>query len=469
MRFPHNRTHLIAVVSTPEGQLPFLFVDSTNGGAVMMEQVALVRNMAAQGYSPSQQLKLTESIGRFFDWVTLAEKCSTISMPDYLQGVFRRFLVARYNGTVQSDGGDPTGLYWLPAKNQTVEMDRRHLNKFSDFVARTLGYFPLNPHVRIAKYREDSPCFREVDLLLSSRSKRRDMFSYLSGNRKPAPTYAVGSISRQRPQREDDAHAFPIERIGDLIDAESSVVKRMIYIELAFGGVRISEALNHFITDVLPGSSRQALFPDDRPSELPLVVLADPIESIYTDSLMFSSEDRRQYLKRRYNLIPRPSRPRRGDPLHAGWKGMIYDNDNLLISQVYWSHKKWAETYLHLFRELLDIRRSVPNAILQSHPYLYICDSPHRAEFGLPIKIHTIEKAFVRVCERIGLIPYRSKVSLHGLRHAYKRQLRLLNVKPSTVQRCMHHSSPDSQDLYDKATSGDINSALLAIKIGHDT
>lgn len=458
-----NRCHLIAVISTREGVLPLLFIDSPEGGVVMPEQVALVRHIASQGYSPSQQLKLTESIGRFYDWVQMGES-GVIHDPQKLPAILRRFLVARYKGTVQEDGSDPTGLFWSPAKTQTVEMDRRNLNKLSDFVAKELGYFPLNHGLRIADYWSDSAAFRETEFLLSNRRSQLDFLGYVANKRQSAPRRATGPVGRPRPQREDDGHAFPLDRLADLIVNERSVVKRMIFIELAFGGVRISEALNHFVTDVLSGNQRQALFPDDTPSDLPLVVLADPVSSIYVDTLAFSREDRRQYLWRRHKILPRPERARRGDPMHAGWKGMLFDNTNLLVSQVYWSHPEWARTYWRLYCELLEIRRSVPRTIIDSHPYLYINDSSHRVEFGQPVKIHAIEKAFARACERIGLQPYRGKVSLHGLRHAYKRQLRMMGIKPSTIQRCMHHASPDSQDAYDKVSARDINAAINALR-----
>lgn len=462
MRFPCDRTHYISVVSTREGSLPLLFVDSPHGGRLMLEQVALVRHMASQGYSPSQQLKLTESIGRFCDWVHQAEKSPL--KPEMLPGALRRFLVARYSGTILADGTDPSSLYWLPAKAQTVEMDRRNLNKLSDFVAREFGYFPLNPSYILDEYSTQTISFREVQFLLSNRRGQFDMLNYVAHKRTPAANFVVRRSRAGRQQRTDDAHAFPLDRLADLIHNEKSVVKRMIFIELAFGGVRISEALNHFITDVIPGSMRAALFPDDIPSELPLIVLADPVQSIYTDTFAFSTEDRRQYLSRKFGLISRPERARRGDSLHAGWKGMAHDNTNLLISQVYWSHPTWARLYLDLYRQLLEIRASVPERIRKSHPYLYINDSPSKAEFGMPVKMHSIQKSFARASERIGIQPYRSKVSLHGLRHAYKRQLRLLEMKPSTIQRCMHHSSPDSQDVYDRVSAAEINAAILRVQ-----
>lgn len=453
--------HMICMIATREGVLPVLFAEGGSGPALLHGQLALIRHLARQGYSPSQQLKVTESVGRFCDWVRLGERASPPTMTS-LPGMLRRFLVARYEGTVGPDGTDPTGLGWHPAKAPTVEADRRNLNKLSDFAAAELGCFPLNPTLRIEGYAWDGPGHRACNSVLGSR-RRPDFLAHIAHRRRSRLPRVVGPVGvHARPAwGEADARCFPLDKLADLIAAERSVAKRMLWIELAFGGVRLSEALNHFVDDVLPGRCRQTLFPGDAASDLPLVVLADPIASSFTGSLETSSaEDRRQHLLRRYGLTPRPLRPRRGDPLHAGWKGMQHDEPGLLVSQVYWSHPGWAREYWRLHRELLEIRRAVPPAVRRSHPYLYVVDRPSRPNFGEPLKVHTAEKAFARACERIGLRPYRSKASPHGLRHAYRRQLRLLGVAPRHVQRCMHHATPDAQDLYDRATVADINAAL---------
>ncbi|MBG0808050.1 hypothetical protein IY145_01280 [Methylosinus sp. H3A] len=136
-----DRAHVIAIVATRDGTLPLLFVDGPDGGVVMQEQVALVRHIAGQGYSPSQQLKLTESIGRFYDWLLIAER-GIPANPDAVPAALRRFLIARYQGTIQPDGSDPTGLFWRPVKAQTVDMDRRHLNKLPEATRRRCRHIP---------------------------------------------------------------------------------------------------------------------------------------------------------------------------------------------------------------------------------------------------------------------------------------------------------------------------------------
>ncbi len=460
----HGGTHVICMIATREGVLPVLFTEGATESAPVLGQLALVRHLARQGYSPSQQLKITESLGRFCDWVRFGEDAASLPALANLPDVLRRFLIARYNGTVGPDDADPTGLMWLPAKASTVEADRRNLAKMSDFAAAQLGALPLGGGLEIEGYTWDGPRHRASVVVLRP---RRDpgLLAHLAHLRRGKPSRAVGPVStRARPAwGETDARCFPLDRIGDLIAAEPSTAKRMLWIELAFGGVRLSEALNHFVDDVLPGRFRTTLFPGDAASELPLVVLADPVASSFTGSLETSSvEDRRQYLRRCFGLTPRPLLARRGDPLHAGWKGMAHDDAGLMISQVYWSHPGWAQEYWKLHRELLEIRHAVPAAVRKSHPYLYVVDRPSRLNFGEPLKVHTVEKAFAPACERVGLRPYRAKASPHGLRHAYRRQLRLLGIAPRHVQRCMHHASPDAQDLYDKVSAADVSAALAS-------
>jgi hypothetical protein len=453
------------MISTREGVLPILFIAGEAGPAPVREQIALIRHLAQQGHSPSQQLKVTESVGRFCDWLLCGECRGVAKGPATLPDMLRRFLVARFEGTVSTDGSDATGLRWLPVKAATVETDRRNLNKLSDFAATELGYFALNAELRADNFGPDGLAHRACNAVLGPR-RAVGLLAHLAHRRHPRSPRTVGRVATgaRAAWGATDSHCFPLDRLADLISAERSVAKRMLWIELAFGGVRLSEALNHFVDDVLPGQFRPVLFPGDVASDLPLVVLADPVSSTFTGNTELSSvEDRRQYLHRRYGLVPRPLRPRRGDPLHVGWKGMSHDDQGLMISQVYWSHRGWAREYWHLYSRLLEIRSVVPSSVRNSHPYLYIVDQTSRSNFGTPLKVHTVEKAFARVCARIGLRPYRAKASPHGLRHAYRRQLRLLGIAPRHVQRCMHHATPDAQDLYDRASAADINTALAAV------
>jgi len=288
------------------------------------------------------------------------------------------------------------------------------------------------------------------------------MFTHLVRSRRKKPKYQVTTKRKGSSNFKRGQGTFPLELINDLIKAEKSISKKMIYLEFACGGLRISEPLHRFVTDVLPGRTRPMLFPRDTPSELPLVILADPVESLYTDSLNINSTtNRRQYLLKNYGLYPRNEI--KNGSLRAGWKGMLYDNGDLKISQIYWSNYYYAKLYFELYKQLMHIRQSVPKSIRDSHPYLYIVDNSKVKQFGQQLTIGNIEKSFARACKKIGLIPYRNKATPHGLRHGYKKQLEKLQLSASEIQVCMHHKSIGSQAAYALPDSKEINKKLFDI------
>ena len=70
-------------------------------------------------------------------------------------------------------------------------------------------------------------------------------------------------------------------------------------------------------------------------------------------------------------------------------------------------------------------------------------------------------KAHVRACERIGLTVAKAfGTTPHGHRHAYGRRLKNAGVDESIIRRCMHHSSPESQQVYTQANTREVREAL---------
>ncbi len=88
----HGGIHLICMVATRDGVLPVLFTEGAKGSAPVLGQLALVRHLARQGYSPSQQLKVTESLGRFCDWVRSGEDAAALPASVKLPDVLRRLV-----------------------------------------------------------------------------------------------------------------------------------------------------------------------------------------------------------------------------------------------------------------------------------------------------------------------------------------------------------------------------------------
>lgn len=237
----------------------------------------------------------------------------------------------------------------------------------------------------------------------------------------------------------------------DVIDSERNPVYRMVWLLGFWGGPRISEQLNMWRVDVLPGQFRSVLFDRDHFSQLPLVVLANPWESNYCGSLGSSASTRRAYLREKFNLVPRPDlRSANGGAdkaLWAGWKGMLELNSARHLSQVYWASEEASREYMQLAGTVLDLQREL--GVYDLHPYLLVNIDRRRPEvLGHPLKLSNIAKAWERAVARVGLQAYRHGASPHGMRHFFKAYLQSLGVGRKVRQIAMRHRSDLSQDAY---------------------
>jgi len=218
----------------------------------------------------------------------------------------------------------------------------------------------------------------------------------------------------------------------------------MAFILAAFGGARASEILQLWVCDVHDGSRRPLYFPFEGPSDLPLVMLADPAHSRHVDAVGTRTETRLQRLAAN-GQTPRPMLPPT-DPGHLGWKGIAYENHDLLISQIHWTDRSWARIFLDLFRRHRDrTLASIPAG--DRTPFALVNDDPRRREFGRPMKMSNLRKAFLRACQRTGIDT--DKVGgMHSLRHFYNETLKRLGLAEHEIQVCMHHRSLASQQAY---------------------
>ncbi|MFC7688700.1 hypothetical protein ACFQY5_02695 [Paeniroseomonas aquatica] len=151
----------------------------------------------------------------------------------------------------------------------------------------------------------------------------------------------------------------------------------------AFGGIRISEQLNTWQIDVLPGSYRKLAFDYDEGAEI-LFLRADPVHSRYVGDLGKQGDTRKQYLHKQYNLLPRNALGRR-DPLYAGWKGTLSINSDFRISEVFWIDRQAAALFAECAREIREFHRLHKSS--ERHPYLYVNMADPTLEYrGAPLK-----------------------------------------------------------------------------------
>lgn len=369
------------------------------------------------------------------------------------------YLSARLYGTTGVGEGDELQLFWKPNRWSTVRHDCRAIADYSDYCSSTYGDFPLLKSIRVP-HKAGGYSFVELQKLKSIVESSLLGHLRLLG-KAPMKTPMPG---RRQPSTSGLGRAVMTEQQAwDLIDADKNPVLRMIWLLGFFGGPRISEQLNMWRNDVLPGDCRELLFRDDPFRENCLVVLANPWESTYCTSLGDATKNRRQYLRERYARHPRPDLKQLDGGLHraqwAGWKSMLETNENRHISQVFWSDPEAAAEYWRLHQWLMERHGEIGTS--KRHPYLYINTDTRRPEsVGEPITLSNVGKSFERAVKRIGLEPYRFGANRHGMRHFYKQYLQERGMSPMVRKLFMRHVSIESQNAYGGLNAQAVRNAL---------
>lgn len=443
-KYPRARTASVFNLLTKEGHLlPVLMVDESDETARLVpELVAFMEALVSQGESLAKRQGIANALALLHDYLIIARRAEPVT-PDQLPDVVAGFLRRRRNQPAEDDGLD-----WLPVRRETVDRDKHYLRLFSEFCASRFGYFPIVPLREQCALTPESADYRSVMRRLAR--KRNMLLGHVAGS--GAPPAKIG-LREKKVARRSSSHTFlSTAMVEDLILSTPSISQRIAFILAAFGGPRISEILNLWRCDVMPGRFRPTLFPDDKASEVPLVILAHPTQSLYIGDTAPNSCDRLQYLYESYGLKPRYAEE--ASSLKSGWKGMLFDNDALLISQIFWSDRSWARMFYQLFQQLRDeVLPAVPDIVRKGHPYLIINDSPSRFEFGQPMKMSNFRKAYSRACRRIGVNAERFHEGVHGLRHLYKATLERLGLNPEEVRKAMHHISLASQQEYGQSVA----------------
>lgn len=339
-------------------------------------------------------------------------------------------------------------LGWDAVRRKTAIDDVRCVSAFTEFCADQFGHLPINP--RETKFVTD----------LSVREQRR--FYAALGHRKdwdnlahlvPATQAGKGVVSRQKFEPTEqrvkpsyDRKSFPPAKVLPLIAATPSTRDKLYLLLLFFGGLRASEPLHLFVTDVTISRDGTAK-----------VILGDPTTGAYewADSMRGRrSGNRTTFLKERYSLGPRNKLGVK-HPLHAGWKGMAYDSPSRQEAEVTWLVAEMGRYFARLHVEYMHATR---RHVRDEHPY-YFVNEKDGADFGKPVTLSNMTKAFNRAARRIGLSPTDEGVNPHGGRHFYGYFCAShLRLSLEVTQTMMHHGSILSTKIYyalDKAVSRD--------------
>lgn len=438
--------------------LPLLTIRTTDGSVLVPDEaLSWSQHLASKEVPTSQIRRRLNAVGRVYEFAeTVADE--QISRPGVMDLIVWEYLRARIETPV-----DPSARrfpHWQPVQYEVVRTEFRDLVDFGRWCANYTG--PSSPMG--AAFKAGADIWRGVSRklaptdLLSHLEAQRTRWHAAFGEDRPITPSGLKRLAANGSGKSKGDTTLSIEEVDAIIDREQNPMFKALWIELAYLGPRVSEALNHWRCDVLDGSYARKLFSADVHG--PLVVFAHPSKSRYTGSFgrAESVKDRKQVLSERYGLVPRPDAVGRKQRL--GWKGMMVFNAELWITHGTWTCPKRAAEFGQLFHEILDIHRQLGTEAM--HPYLYI-NSRSAAHSGEPSKIGNIEDAFDRACVRAGVVPHSPGAHLHGLRHFYRwYSIHELKLSEEIVQSMMRQTSPLSQRVYGKR-SQDMHDAMSSI------
>lgn len=442
MRTLHTIVDIPIAEGAPGSSLPFLLLDD---GEPSFLTLAWVRQkILNEGVGSSTVAKAVAAIGRFYDFYML-EKRGVALAPNELPLTLSQFYEARRFGLAT------TG--WAPVKQATAADDVRAVSEFTEWCANNFGHAAANPTERVMVSSLRLSDQRAFNAKLAGSKRWNALYHLASSTQEGQGVTTQRAFSPGKGKRAKQAHAqkyFPPGQVWPFIAATPSLRDKLYFLLLFFGGLRISEPLHVFATDV-----------SIRPDGTARVLLGHPQDGSYE---WVGADKRRRagnratFLAERYGLGPRNLLAER-NPLHAGWKGMAFDDPNRSEGEVHWLHEGASRLFARLHAEYI---RTVRSKLPDAHPYYFVTerDGP---TYGMPLKLSNIEKAFGRAAGRISLSTRQAGVNPHGGRHFYGYYCAsVLRLPIETTQKVMHHQSVLSTEVYYALSGEAVRAEMMA-------
>lgn len=360
------------------GCLPVLI----NDGIVNADILRFAHFTYQQGKSLSTLNLLARGLGYFSDFLKWAEPRPSE------RPIVSAFFEALVHGN--------TDLAWAGVSIVTARLHVESVAKFIDHFCDVRGQDSPNPLIdvprnwastvaELIRRHKSDPLYHLFFTTKRSRDRRRRLCLPLQSADRALPL-KKGNVEK----------AFRLEDFITLIEFEDNPRDRMIWLLLGGGGLRESEAVHTFISDIsLDDDSLQAA-----------VLLAHPTYGpLNTDNV---GPTRKAYLKQHFGLLPRNQLPS-FDIRFAGWKGMRFQKKD--TAGVTWLHPSFGAVAWRSHVEYLRLR-SATNA--KHHPWYFV--NLRSSNIGEPLTLSNLYQLLAAACKRLGL---RSPSNPHSLRHMY--------------------------------------------------
>lgn len=408
-----NSTHTVIHlgIQAPDAHtLPVLVeLDDPERPAISVSVAKFARYLQREGvYSYEKIYKAVKTIGKLRDFYILERGADTIAT-DELKGLLEGFLFSFDHGSV---------LGWRPASNQMYLQARSAIFEYVKFLTDHPGVEWAASEVQfIDACRQSWIGATHAEKSLLFHTKKR------SGKKTRGRKRIVTGLRNYKP--------FPPNLVVPLIEQTKNIRDKLLFSLLAFGGRRLSEMLHLFLTDIeVRGTALRV--------QLRHPVLAPMVW--HTHARQTAKGTRREYLKAMFDLLPRNEHGARRTA--AGWKGIKFDDEQTLMSEIYFIRE--VEHYLLVLHRayLYEVRAKVPR---RPHPYYFVAGD------GRPLTIAAVEKQFNLACRRlektngVSLVGY----GLHSLRHSYGFYCAdVLKAELLLIQKWMGHAQPSSTAVY---------------------
>jgi hypothetical protein len=234
----------------------------------------------------------------------------------------------------------------------------------------------------------------------------------------------------------------------------------LITLLLHGGGLRLSEPLHMYVSDVSPD-----------PINPGSAFVRIPHPATGRAPAGFRNSDgrpmnRAQFLQAYYQMRPRTQLIGRQ---HAGWKSEFE------FLEVVWFEPAYGQLFWKLWQVYLQQIATIP----RGHPFAFVnmnckesdCGNMYCAESFYESHGHAVMRANIMNLTNSVTGPSKAMgLTPHGHRHAFASRLKKCGVDDLFIMRWMHHGSPDSQLPYTQPTSSESMTALrLAVsKINQD-
>lgn len=377
--------------------------------------------------------------------------------------LLRSFTSCLASGTIDLNGNDESGLFWIPRLDRDTASVLNHITQYCDFIDIASGNDApkINPFHKATNIEERlnwcSFYHKQANVFLNHLADSGAISKAMAQARE-IQTRKVSFIDTEPAVRfpenkfDDLINKGCVKKVNKNVSGVDIVVEapdyelQLIIMLMHYGGLRSCEVIQIYLSDIsIDTKNIEAIVSVFHPSQ---GQSPDP-----------AFQNRKEYL-RTYGLLPR-NEYRKSLTIHSGWKNPRLTNRNFSFD-VFFSPPDSAQAFLLTLKLYLETsQRKKLNG--KSHPFLFSNDS------GEPETRKNFIRKYNNALWRIGLKPGKYLGhSPHSHRHAYGYRLKNYGLDEVDISLALHHKSPKSCLVYTQPTSEEIRGKMRGLIGGGD-